>query len=132
MYPRKSSLRSATLLLSASVLLIACSGGSTSPSSAQQEAAPSAKPADAVGKVNTITINQFKYQPDTLTVNAGDIIEWKNDDIVPHSATAVEKKAFDSGRIVKGASWRFTANKKGTFDYFCTLHPNMKAKLIVQ
>jgi plastocyanin len=131
MCPRKSSLRSATLLLTASVLLIACSGGSTSPSSAQ-EAAQSAKPADAVGKVNTVVINQFKYQPDTLTVNAGDIVEWKNDDIVPHSATAVDKKAFDSGRIVKGASWRFTANKKGTFDYLCTLHPNMKAKLIVQ
>jgi plastocyanin len=113
------------------VLLIACSGGSTSPSSAQ-EAAQSAKPADAVGKVNTVVINHFKYQPDTLTVNAGDIVEWKNDDIVPHSATAVDKKAFDSGRIVKGASWRFTANKKGTFDYLCTLHPNMKAKLIVQ
>jgi len=128
----KSSLRSATLLVTASLLLIACSGGSTPPSSPQQEAARPSKPADAVRKVNTVTISQFKYQPDTLTVHEGDIVEWKNDDIVPHTATAVDKKAFDSGRIVKGASWRFTANKKGTFDYQCALHPNMKAKLIVQ
>jgi plastocyanin len=113
-------------------LLIACSGGSTSPSSAKESAAAQpAKPADAA-KVNTVTINQFKYQPETLTVNAGEIVEWKNEDIVPHSATAINKKDFDSGRIVKGASWRFTANKKGTFNYFCTLHPNMKAKLVVQ
>jgi plastocyanin len=113
-------------------LLIACSGGATPPSSAQQEAAASSKARDTVSKVSTVIINQFKYQPDTLTVNAGDVVEWKNDDIVPHTATAVDKKAFGSGRIVKGLSWRFTANTKGTFDYLCTLHPNMKAKLIVQ
>ncbi len=131
MCPRKSSLRSATLLVTASVLLIACSGGSTSPASPQQEP-KAARAADTAGKVNTVVINQFKYQPETLTVNAGEVVEWRNDDIVPHSATAVDKKTFDSGRIVKGATWRFTATKKGTFDYFCTLHPNMKAKLIVQ
>jgi plastocyanin len=132
MCPRKSSLRSATLLLTASLLLIACSGGSTSPASPQQEAAQPPKTADTPGKVNTVVINQFKYQPETLTVNAGDVVEWRNDDIVPHSSTSVDKKTFDSGRIVKGATWRFTPTKKGTFDYFCTLHPNMKAKLIVQ
>jgi plastocyanin len=133
--PPKSSVRSATVLLAASLLLIACSGGATPPSSAQQEAAASSKARDTrdtLSKVSTVIINQFKYLPDTLTVNAGDVVEWKNDDIVPHTATAVDKKAFDSGRIVKGSSWRFTANTKGTFDYLCTLHPNMKAKLIVQ
>jgi plastocyanin len=132
MCPHKLSLRSATLLLTASLLLIACSGGSTSPASPQQEAAQASKTADTPGKVNTVVIKQFKYQPETLTVNAGEIVEWRNDDIVPHSATSVDKKTFDSGRIVKGVTWRFTPTKKGTFDYFCTLHPNMKAKLIVQ
>lgn len=82
-------------------------------------------------KSYTVVINTMKFQPETLTVNRGDTIIWKNIDIVPHTATAINK-AFDSGRLVKGASWKFTPQKSGTYEYFCTLHPNMKAKLIVQ
>jgi plastocyanin len=86
----------------------------------------------ANGEVKTVLINHFKYQPDTLAVHVGDTVEWKNIDIVPHTATTAGKKSFDSGRIATGASRRFTFNRKGTYDYECTLHPNMKAKLVVQ
>jgi len=78
-------------------------------------------------KVTTIVISQFKYQPDTLTVRVGEIVEWKNVDIVPHTATAVKPRAFDSGRIADGASWRLTTRRRGTYEYTCTLHPNMKS-----
>lgn len=128
-----SSLRSATLLLSASLCLIACSGGTKSaPEQAKPAAAPQTSAASTPAKVNTIMISGFKYQPETMTVNAGETVEWKNVDIVPHTATSTDGKTFDSGSIAKGASWRFTPKEKGTFDYICTLHPNMKAKLIVQ
>jgi plastocyanin len=132
MLPRQLSVRSAALLVVASLLLVACSGGSPPSSAAKPEVAESSKQANVAGKINAVLIIQFKYQPDSLTVNVGDTVEWKNADIVPHTVTAVEGKAFDSGSIAKGASWRFTAVKKGTYDYFCTLHPNMKAKLVVQ
>jgi len=69
-----------------------------------------------------------------VTVHAGETVEWKNDDIVPHTATADgqdQKPAFDSGTIHTGAAWRYVAQKKGTYNYICTLHPNMKGKLIV-
>jgi plastocyanin len=82
--------------------------------------------------VNTVTINQFRYQPETLTVQAGDVVIWKNVDMVPHTATAVDGKAFDSGVIDAGAEWRFTAARKGTHQYLCTFHPNMKATLVVK
>jgi plastocyanin len=84
------------------------------------------------GEMNTVLISVFRYQPDTLTVKAGETVEWKNADIVPHTVTAADGKAFDSGSIAKGASWRFTLVKSGTYDYNCTLHPNMKGKLVVQ
>lgn len=132
MFLRQSSVRLATLLFAASLLLIACSGGTPQASTAARQPAESSNAASTVGKVNTIQISGFKYQPETLTVNAGEIVEWKNADIVPHTATAADGKAFDSGSIAKGASWRFTADKKGTYDYICTFHPNMKAKLVVQ
>ena len=136
MLPRKFGVRSAMLLLVTSLLLIACSGGSAPPTAAAKPAtAPANAPSQAAStaaKVNTVIIKQFKYQPETLTVKAGEIVEWKNEDIFPHSSTSKDGKAFDSGTMATGASWRFTTSQKGTFDYTCTLHPNMKGKLIVQ
>jgi plastocyanin len=86
-------------------------------------------------KVVTIVIREFKFEPATLTVHVGDTVEWKNDDIVPHTATAdgaAQKPAFDSGTMRKGATWRYFARKKGTYNYTCMFDPNMKGKLIVQ
>src|SRR6185312_6386551 len=91
-------------------------------------AAGGQKPA---AQTHTILISGFKYQPDTLTVNAGDTVEWKNNDIVPHTVTAADK-TFTSGAIRPGASWKFVAKKTGTFLYVCTPHPNMRGKLVVQ
>jgi len=91
-------------------------------------AAGGQKPA---AQTHTILISGFKYQPDTLTVNAGDTVEWKNNDIVPHTVTAADK-TFTSGAIRPGATWKFVAKKSGTFPYTCTPHPNMHGKLVVQ
>lgn len=85
-------------------------------------------------KSHAVLIKGFKYQPDVLTVNVGDTVEWTNGDIVPHTVTAVDKndKSFNSGSIAPGATWKFVAKKAGTFNYGCTPHPNMKAKLVVR
>jgi plastocyanin len=82
-------------------------------------------------QAHTILISGFKYQPDTLTINAGDTVEWKNNDIVPHTVTAADK-TFASGAIRPGATWKFVAKKSGSFPYTCTPHPNMHGKLVVQ
>ena len=127
---RKPSLASATLVLLATLALIAAAGF---PSLAS--ASRSAGPGSAPQKMVTVTIRSFKFEPATVTVNVGDIVEWKNDDIVPHTATAdgeAQKPAFDSGTIQTGATWRYVARNKGTYNYTCTLHPNMKGELIVQ
>ena len=85
----------------------------------------------AARRRHTVVIKDVKYEPPILTVKLGSIVEWKNADIVAHTVTAVDK-SFDSRIIPPGASWKLTARKTGTFDYICTLHPNMRAKLIVQ
>lgn len=64
------------------------------------------------GDLKTVVIDHFKYQPDTLEIHVGDTVEWKNVDIVPHTASAVNRKAFDSGSIAKGSSWPFTFTRK--------------------
>ena len=73
-----------------------------------------------------------KFQPAVLTVKVGDTVEWRNDDIVPHTATSTEPNKFDSGILLVGSSWKYVVTKRGTYSYNCTLHPNMTATLIVR
>jgi len=127
MHPNLTSALATSLLW---VALIAATG-CRSDASARQPA----NPESAAPKVVAVVIREFKFEPETLTVNEGDTVEWRNDDAVPHTATAdgeVENPVFDSGNIQTGAAWRYIAQKKGTYNYICTLHPNMKGKLIVQ
>ena len=129
---RRLGMRSSTILMAASLSMIACSGKPSVPANANQQHTSPSDPAQTPGKTTTETISQFRFRPEALTVNLGDTVEWKNSDSLPHTATAENEKDFDSGSIADGASWRFTANKKGSFDYICTLHPNMHGKLVVQ
>ena len=86
--------------------------------------------AQAATATHSVTIDAFAFKPATLTVKQGDVVVWSNADPVPHTATA--KGTFDSGSLATGVSWRYTAAKKGRFDYVCTLHPTMKGVLVVE
>ena len=57
-------------------------------------------------------------------------IDRRVDDVSPHGHSQV--RAFDSGSIAAGASWRYVATKRGAFAYGCTFHPTMKGKITVQ
>lgn len=81
-------------------------------------------------KIHTVVIKGFKFVPDQLEVTAGDTVIWKNEDIVPHTATA--RKVFDSKGIESGESWKYVAKEKGTHAYICTFHPTMKGQLVVK
>ena len=78
----------------------------------------------------TIAMDGTAYAPPTVTVERGTKVTWVNKDPFPHTATA--KGTFDSGPIAADASWTWVADKTGTFDYVCTLHPTMKARLVVR
>jgi len=80
----------------------------------------------------TIVINQFRYEPGALSVPRSSTVVWKNDDIVPHTATSVDGKSFDSGQIPAGSSRRIVLKQTGKYEYTCTLHPNMKGTLVVR
>lgn len=87
--------------------------------------------AAAKSSSHTVDIEAVAFSPATLEVKSGDTVIWKNKDPFPHNVAA-ENKDFRSGDIQGGQSWKFKAGKKGTFSYVCTLHPNMKAVLIVK
>lgn len=85
----------------------------------------------AEAKVHTVVIEAMRYAPEMIEVNVGDTVIWKNRDAFPHTATA-EDRSFDSGEIASNGTWKFVASRKGVFPYVCTLHPTMKAKLLVR
>lgn len=87
--------------------------------------------AAAKSRTHTVALRGMKNVPATLVVNAGDTVVWKNEDVVPHTATD-RGKSFDSGSIEPGGSWSYVANRKGTYFYYCAYHPNTKGKLVVR
>ena len=84
----------------------------------------------AAAATHTVKIEGMQFVPATLTVKRGDRIVWRNEDVVPHTATA--KGTFDSGNIATGRSWSHSMNKAGRHEYVCTFHPGMKAVVVVQ
>jgi predicted lipoprotein with Yx(FWY)xxD motif/plastocyanin len=93
-------------------------------------AAPAATAAPASeGKTVNASIKGFSFgQP--LTVSVGTTVIWTNEDDAAHTVTANDG-SFDSGDIAKGETFSFKFEKAGTFDYTCTIHPNMKGQVIV-
>jgi plastocyanin len=81
---------------------------------------------------HTVTIEGMKFEPQALTVAAGDTVVWVNKDLVAHTATSSDGGIFDSKLIAPDKSWKFTVRKKGEFAYICTYHPTMKATLHVR
>lgn len=75
-----------------------------------------------------VTITGMKFTPASLIVRPGDTVVWKNDDLVPHNVVG---QGFASPVMNSGASFRWIAQGTGDLPYQCTLHPMMKATLVV-
>jgi plastocyanin len=93
--------------------------------------AVAASAALAASATREIVMEAVAFKPASITVNAGDTIQWVNRDAFPHTATANDKR-FDSGEIAPGATWKLVAKEKGTFAYLCAYHPTMKGTLVVR
>jgi amicyanin len=84
---------------------------------------------------NTIAIRNFAFEPQTLTVNAGSIVRWENRDNAPHRIVFIDSAGrdtdVDSGVLSPSQSWSSKFDKPGTYNYYCTIHTDMKGKIIV-
>ena len=90
-----------------------------------------ALPASA-GDKNEVTIDNFSFLPQTLTVPAGTTVTWINRDDVPHTIVTADKKTVVSPALDTDETFSFKFTAVGTNDYFCSVHPHMKGKIIVQ
>lgn len=84
-------------------------------------------PSAAAGAVS---VSGNRFQPDAVTVKAGESVTWTFRDPVGHSATA-DDGSFDSGVKRDGATFTQTFSAAGTFAYHCTIHSAMKGTVTV-
>jgi plastocyanin len=77
-----------------------------------------------------LAIDNFTFNPATVTVRIGTTIVWENDDDIPHSIVESTGK-FHSAALDTEDKFSFTFNQTGTFEYFCGLHPHMTGKVVV-
>ena len=89
-----------------------------------------AKAADGPASAQ-IKIDNFTFGPTSLTVSSGTTVTWINNDDVPHTVVS-DDKAFRSKALDTDDKFSYTFTKPGTYNYFCSVHPKMIAKVVVQ
>lgn len=90
-----------------------------------------AKPAAAV-----VQIDKLKYLTPEVKIKAGESVTWTNLEVMPHNVHFVGSKIgadkdLMGAMLTKGQSYTVKFNQAGTYDYHCTPHPFMRAKVVV-
>lgn len=127
---KKGFLQIASVLIMTFVL-VACSTnysqkpvntyGNNSPTEIAATSIPSSS-----GSTSEISIVNYSFSPDTLTIKTGTTVTWTNQDSVVHTVTS-DTGLFDSGSLEKGKTFSYTFSTAGTFAYHCAPH---QAKMI--
>ncbi len=78
-----------------------------------------------------VKIDNFSFGPGTLTVPVGTTITWTNRDDIPHTVVSTEG-VFKSKVLDTDEKFSFTFSKAGSYPYFCSIHPKMTGKVVVQ
>ena len=124
----RNMLRGLTLVLTM-VALVALVGCSSAPTATTPTPAPATSGSGSSGGAQAVSIANFAFAPANVTVKVGDSVTWTNNDTVPHTVTFA---SFASEQLAPGATYTHKFDTAGSFDYKCSIHPNMTAKVTVQ
>lgn len=78
-----------------------------------------------------VKIDNFSFGPVAITVPVGTTVTWTNRDDIPHTVVSTEK-VFKSKVLDTDEKFSFTFTKAGEYPYFCSIHPKMTGKVVVQ
>jgi plastocyanin len=88
--------------------------------------------ARADGPASAVSIDNFTFTPQALTVKAGTTVTWTNKDDIPHGVAWTNNAFAKSQALDTDDSYSLTFTTPGTYQYFCYLHPHMVGTLVVQ
>jgi plastocyanin len=80
---------------------------------------------------NEIGIDNFSFTPPVLEVKAGTSVSWINKDDVPHLIVNVQQRFKQSAVLDTDQRFSVALQQPGTYDYFCSLHPQMQGRIVV-
>src|SRR5262249_35590018 len=114
----------ASWILGVAALLVACAAVTRFPQAFGSTA-------EAPTSQQEVKIDNFSFTPNTITVAAGTSVKWINHDDIPHNVVA-DDKSFKSKVLDTDEQFTYTFTKPGTYTYFCSIHPKMTGKVVVQ
>jgi plastocyanin len=82
--------------------------------------------------MRTVLIEGFSFKPAHITIKRGTKVRWINKDSAAHTATSINPRRFDSGRLSKGQRYKHTFKSVGKKRYFCKIHPHMRGSVVVK
>jgi amicyanin len=94
-----------------------------------QPPSPAADDRVAMGDA-TVTIRQMQFNPPWIVVKQGSTVNWQQADRMTHDVRATDR-SFASPRLRQGTTFSQTFDKPGTYDYYCSLHPQMRGQVVV-
>ena len=113
------------------IVLSACGGGGTSAASPAASVASTA----AAAATGDVTVQGFKFAPQSLEVKVGTKVTWTNKDSTMHTVTSGTPSAkdgkFDGELQPSSGTFVFTFAQAGTFSYFCQRHPTSMTGTVV-
>jgi plastocyanin len=128
-------LRTRLLLLVLAVTVTGCSGGNDA--SSDQAGSPAVAPLDSTAHLHVIRVtDDMRFEPEDLTVPAGDTVVWLNEGTLLHTATDEPGRAgvpennvlpagaetWDSGLLDSRGAYRLVPTVPGDYTYLCTIH----------
>jgi plastocyanin len=117
-----------SVFIGGAVLLVAMGLGK---SASGERVSPSPAQAPTAGASGDVKIDNFKFGPEALTIAAGTTVTWTNRDDIPHTVVSTDG-VFKSKVLDTDEKFSFMFGKPGTYEYFCSVHPKMTGKVIVQ
>lgn len=118
------------VLMAAGLLLVgaACGGSEADGTETEGTATETEGESSGGGSVSVTAVN-FSFDPNELSAAAGDTIEFTNEDDAPHTFTAEEAGIDESVDAGGSTSISLADVEPGSYDFVCTIHPDMKGTL---
>jgi len=119
--------------IAVAALATACSSSKSNdnPATSADVGTAASTSADTGSSGDQVEVKNFAFSPGTLDVKVGTKVTWKFDDDTAHTVKA-DDGSFQSSGLSGGKTFSFTFNKAGTYSYYCSIHPKMVGKIVVQ
>jgi plastocyanin len=116
-------------LVAAMIVLSAACSGTTNTTTAPAATTTAGSGTTTAATGDAISIENFAFAPETITIPVGSTVTWTNKDSASHQ---IKGDTFNSPLLATGQTYQFKFDTAGTYNYICSVHPSMKGVVIVK